>query len=72
MRSQQERSGSLFSYVTIEERVSTSHPLHRVRKLADQALDRLNTLAWEGLKTLSVLGGVAGAAHSEWNESGRD
>jgi hypothetical protein len=42
MRGQQERSGSLFSYVSIVERIPTSHPLRRIRKLADQALDRLN------------------------------
>ena len=43
MRGQQERSGSLFSYVSIEERI----PARLIRsggsgKLADQALDRLN------------------------------
>jgi hypothetical protein len=42
MRGHQERSGSLFSYVSIEERIPASHPLRRIRKLADQALDRLN------------------------------
>jgi len=42
MRGQQERSGSLFSYVSIEERIPASHPLRRIRKLANQALDRLN------------------------------
>jgi transposase len=42
LRGQQERSGSLFSYVSIEERIPASHPLRRIRKLADQALDRLN------------------------------
>jgi transposase len=42
MRGQQERNGSLFSYVSIEERIPASHPLRRIRKLADQALDRLN------------------------------
>jgi transposase len=42
MRGQQERSGSLFSYVSIEERIPASHPLRRIRQLADQALDRLN------------------------------
>ncbi len=31
MRGPQERYGSLFSYVTIEERIPTSHPLHRIR-----------------------------------------
>jgi transposase len=42
MRGQQERTGSLFSYVSIEERIPASHPLRRIRKLVDQALDRLN------------------------------
>jgi len=42
MRGQQELSGSLLSYVSIEERIPASHPLRRIRKLADQALDRLN------------------------------
>ncbi|WP_255518591.1 hypothetical protein [Synechococcus sp. CBW1006] len=37
MRGQQERSGSLFSYVSIEERIPTSHPLRRIRKLAELA-----------------------------------
>jgi hypothetical protein len=42
MRGQQERSGSLFSYVSIEDRIPASHPLRRIRKLADQALNRVN------------------------------
>ena len=42
MRDQQERSGSLFSYVSTEEQIPASHPLRRIRKLADQALDRLS------------------------------
>ena len=42
MRGQQERSGSLFFYVSIEERIPVSHRLRRIRRLADQALDRLN------------------------------
>jgi len=42
MRGHRERSGTLFSYVSIEERIPVSHPLRRIRKLADQALDRLN------------------------------
>jgi transposase len=41
LRGQQERSGSLFSYVSIEEQIPASHPLWRIRWLADQALDRL-------------------------------
>lgn len=42
MRGHQEHSGSRFSYVSIEERIPASHPLRRIRKLADQALDRLH------------------------------
>jgi hypothetical protein len=42
MRGQQERSGSLFSYISIEDRIPANHPLRRIRKLADKALDRLN------------------------------
>jgi transposase len=42
MGDQRERSGSLFSYGSIEERIQASHPLWRIRTLADQALDRLN------------------------------
>jgi transposase len=42
MRGHRERSDSLFSYVSIEERIPASHPLLRIRKLAHQALDRLN------------------------------
>ena len=38
MRGHRERSGSLFSYVSIEERIPASHPLRRIRKLANQAL----------------------------------
>jgi hypothetical protein len=42
MRGHRERSGSLFSYTSIGERILASHPRLRIRKLADQALDRLN------------------------------
>jgi hypothetical protein len=42
MRGHRESSGSLFSYVSIEEMIPASNPLRRIRKLADQALDRLN------------------------------
>ncbi len=42
MRGQQERTGPLFSYVSTEDRIPKSHPLRQVRRLADQALDRLN------------------------------
>jgi hypothetical protein len=42
MKGQQECSGSLFSCTSIEERIPASHPLRRIRKLADQALHLLN------------------------------
>lgn len=42
MRGQQERTGPLFSYISTEERIPRAHPLRQVRRLADQALDRLN------------------------------
>jgi len=42
MRGQQERTGPLFSYISTEERIPATHPLRQVRRLADQALDRLN------------------------------
>ena len=42
MRGQQERTGLLFSYISTEDRIPASHPLRQVRRLADQALDRLN------------------------------
>ena len=42
MGGQQERNGSLFSCLSIEERIPANHPLRGIRKLADQALDRLN------------------------------
>ena len=41
-RGQQERSGYLYSYLSIEERFPVSDPLRRIPKLADQALDRLH------------------------------
>ena len=42
MRSQQERSNSLFSYVLIEERIPAVIRSEGFRKVADQAFDRLN------------------------------
>jgi transposase len=42
MRGQQDRTGPLFSYISTEDRIPSSHPLRQVRRLADQALDRLN------------------------------
>jgi transposase len=41
MRGLQECTGPLFSSNSIEDRIPSSHPLHQVRRLADQAMDRL-------------------------------
>ena len=42
MRGQRDRSGPRFSCVSIVERIPANYPLRRIRKFADQALDRLN------------------------------
>jgi hypothetical protein len=44
MRGQQERTGPLFSNISTGDRIPASHPLRQVRRLADQALDRLNPI----------------------------
>lgn len=41
MRGSDGRSGSLFSYVDIEERVRADHPLRTIRRLVDGALETL-------------------------------
>jgi hypothetical protein len=41
MRGEDERSGSLFSYVDREARVEQSHPLRAIRKLVNEALAAL-------------------------------
>jgi transposase len=42
MRGADERSGSMFSYVTLEERVPQDHPLRAIRRITDRALERLS------------------------------
>jgi hypothetical protein len=79
MRGHRERSGSLFFYVSIEERILAGHPLRRIRKLADQALDRLNptfcelyaaekrsSVPLEQLLLASLLQAFSGCARSVW------
>lgn len=41
MRGSDRRSGSLFSYVDLEERVRSDHPLRAIRKIADAAFETL-------------------------------
>lgn len=42
MRGSDQRSGSLFSYVDVEARVPSGHPLRRIRDLVNGALSRLD------------------------------
>src|SRR3954453_6116963 len=42
MRGPDERSGKLFSYVDLEERVRSDHPLRAIRALTDSALGSLS------------------------------
>jgi len=42
MRGQDSRSGSLFSYVDLEERVRSDHPLRTIRTLVNEALASLD------------------------------
>ena len=42
MRGSDERSGSLFSYVDLEARVRSDHPLRAIRAIANGALNDLS------------------------------
>jgi transposase len=42
MRGADERTGTMFSYVSLEERVPADHPLRAVRRITDRALERLS------------------------------
>jgi len=42
MRGSDRRSGSLFSYVDLEARVRRDHPLRRIKRFADEALEALS------------------------------
>jgi hypothetical protein len=41
MRGSDERSGALFSYVDLEDRVPAGHPLRAIRTIVNEALDAL-------------------------------
>ncbi len=41
MRGEDERSGSLFSYVDLEARVGENHPLRAIRMIVNEALAAL-------------------------------
>lgn len=42
MRGADQRTGAMFSYVSLEERVPADHPLRVVRRITDRALERLS------------------------------
>src|ERR1700687_4256145 len=42
MRGEDRHSGSLFSYIDIEKRVRSDHPLRTIKSLADEALAELS------------------------------
>jgi hypothetical protein len=42
MRGADEQPGSMFSYVSLEDRVSADHPLRAIRRITDRVLDRLS------------------------------
>jgi transposase len=42
MRGADEQPGSMFSYISLEERVPQDHPLRTIRRITDRALERLS------------------------------
>src|SRR3954464_2099 len=42
MRGADDQPGSMFSYVSLEERVPADHPLRAIRRIVDQALARMS------------------------------
>ena len=42
MRGTDEKSGSLFSYVNLEERIPARHPLRKIRQVVNDALGHLD------------------------------
>ena len=42
MRGADEQPGSMFSYISPEERVPADHPLRAIRRITDRALERLS------------------------------
>src|SRR5688572_2698188 len=42
MRGADEQPGSMFSYVSLEDRVPQDHPLRAIRRITDRALERLS------------------------------
>ena len=43
MRGDYQESGDLFSYVSLEKRVPANHPIRKMRRIIDEALEHLDT-----------------------------
>ena len=43
MRGDENQQQAMFSYVNLDQRVPTNHPLRAIRKMADQALAELSS-----------------------------
>src|SRR6266568_1246359 len=48
MRGDDKQQASMFSYVTMEQRIAANHPMRRIRSLADRALETMDAV-FEGL-----------------------
>ena len=46
MRGAFKDQGGLFSYISSEARIPTSHPLRKIRELVREVLSELNPVAW--------------------------
>ena len=66
MRGEDERSGSLFSYVDLEARVGQSHPLRIIRALVNEALA---ALASDFSALYSPIRFIAHLAPGQWSAS---
>jgi transposase len=42
MRGADEQPGSMFSYISLEERVPQDHPLRAIRRITDRALEQIS------------------------------
>src|SRR5665213_2733990 len=42
MRGEDEKQSAMFSYVTLEQRIPSDHPLRSIRGMTDRALERMN------------------------------
>jgi transposase len=43
MRGEDEKQSAMFSYVTLEQRIPSDHPLRIIQGMTDRALERMNS-----------------------------